>query len=106
MAQASAEKVEQTGPAEKERIAQSKYLARTAEPFLSIGKKNGTDYQIMRWERVKVSEIHNLARERGIRVGAWGGKGGLDSEESEFQEREGGQAKRSSLGEVGGGMSG
>ena len=42
MAQASAEKLEQTGPAEKERVAsapQSEQLARTPEPFLSKGKE-------------------------------------------------------------------
>ena len=49
MAQASAEKLEQTEPAEKERVAsvpQRKQLASTSEPPLPEGK--GTEYQIMR----------------------------------------------------------
>ena len=54
MMQASAEKLEHTGPAEKERVAsvpQKKQLARTPEPPLPKGKKNRTvssEYQIMR----------------------------------------------------------
>ena len=47
MAQASAEKLEHTGPAEKERVAsvpQREQLARTPEPPLSYGK--GTEPSI------------------------------------------------------------
>ena len=42
MPQPSAEKLEHTGPAEKERVAsvpQSKQLASTSEPFLPKGKE-------------------------------------------------------------------
>ena len=52
MAQASAEKFEQTGPAERKRVAsapQSEQLARTREP--SLPKEKGTEpsVQITRW---------------------------------------------------------
>ena len=58
MAQASAEKAEQTGPAEKERVAsvpQNEQLARTPKPPLPkrIGTKRSVE--IVRLERVKVS---------------------------------------------------
>ena len=65
MAQASAEKLEQTGPAEKERVAsvpQREQLASTPEP--SMSKEKGTavcpEYQIMRGERVKVGQEPHL----------------------------------------------
>ena len=70
MAQASAEKLEHTGFAEKERIVsvpQSEQLASTPEPPLT----KGTEHQIVRRERVKVSESRTLARERGIRTKGW-----------------------------------
>ena len=86
MAQASAEKFEHIGPAEKEKVAsvpQGEQLASTPEPPLPKGK--GTEpfvqkYQIVRGERVKVCENSNLARKRGIRTRAWREKSGLHSE--------------------------
>ena len=107
MPQASAEKLEHTGPAEKERVAsvsQREQLARTPEPPLPKGK--GTEHQIMRGERVKVGESHTLASERGIRARACRGKGGLHGEQGRFQEGKGGQARRASLEQVEGSMSG
>ena len=71
MAQASAEKLEHTGPAEKERVAsvpQREQLASIPEPLLP--KAVSPEYQIMRGERVKVSESRTLAKDRRIRAGA------------------------------------
>ena len=64
------------------------------------------NYQIMRWEKVKVSESHLREIER-VRAGGWGGNSGLHSKERQgrFQEGEGGQARRASLGEVEGSIS-
>ena len=75
MAQASVEKLERTGPAEKERVAsvpKRKWLASMPEPPLSKGKKRAVspEYQIMRGKRVKVGKSHILARKREIREGA------------------------------------
>ena len=81
----NAEKLKQTGPAEKKRVtsvSQSEQLASTPEPPLP--KIKGTEQYVQitrsRRERVKIRESGILARERGIRVGAWGGKGELHSE--------------------------
>ena len=75
MAQASAEKLEHTEPAEKERVAsvpQREQLARTPEPPLPRGKGTGSSVQSTRsrGERVKVGESRTLARERRIRTRA------------------------------------
>ena len=87
MAQASAEKLEHTGSSEKKKVAsvpQREQLASTPEPPLPKGKRNKPvcpQHQIVRWERVEVSESCTLARAgRGIRAGASRGKGGLHSE--------------------------
>ena len=68
MAQALAKKLEHTRLVEKERmvlVPQSAQLARTPEALLP--KKKGTEpsVQIVRRERVKMSESCTLARERG-----------------------------------------
>ena len=68
MAQASAEKLEHTGLAEKERVAsvpQRERLASTPEPPLPKGKGTEPTVQSTRsWgERVKVGESLTLARE-------------------------------------------
>ena len=107
MAQASAEKLEHTGPAEKERVAsvpQRKQLASTTESSLPKGK--GTEYQIMIGERVKMGESRTLASERGSER-----EHGEERVEStvnvgSFQGRKGGQATRASLEQVEGSMSG
>ena len=114
MAQASAEKLEHTGPAEKERVVSVPQRER------AVGKNTGAAFakrkrdravcpesQIMREERVKVGESLTLARERG----------GSEREhreervdytvkEGRFREGKGEQARRASLGDVEEGMSG
>ena len=57
MAQASAEKLKHTGPAEKERVATEKAVGKYTRATLA--KRNRAvcpEYQIMRGERVKVGE--------------------------------------------------
>ena len=51
----------------------------------------------MKWERVKVGESGNLAREREeeIRAGAWREKGGLHSERRQIPRRRDRRSKRS-----------
>ena len=94
IAQASAEKLEHTGPAEKERVAsvpQREQLARTPEPPLPKGKRNRAvcpEYQIMRGERVKEERMDSTMKE------------------GRFQGGKGGQARRASLEQVEGSMSG
>ena len=66
MAQASAEKPEHTGPARKERVAsvpQREQLASTPEPPLPKEKSHPFKHQIVRCERVNVSESRTLGRE-------------------------------------------
>ena len=112
MAQASAEKLEHTGPAEKERVAsvpQREQFARTPEPPLPKGKGTEPSIQSTRpWgeERVKVGESHTLASERGSEREH--GVERVDStiKEGRFQGGNGGQARRASLEQVEGSMSG
>ena len=86
MAQALAEKLEYTGPAEKERVAsvpQREQLASTPEPPLPKRKRKRAvcpEHQIVRWKRDEVSESRILTTEREIRTRAWSGKGRLRSE--------------------------
>ena len=73
MAQASAEKLEHTGPAEKERVASvsQRAVIKYAGAAFAKRKRNRAvcpEYQIMRGERVKVSESRTLAREREVRA--------------------------------------
>ena len=112
MAQASAEKLEHTGPAEKERIAsvpQREQLANTPEPSLPKGKGTKLSAQSTRsWGR---------RESRWARAAPWRDRGASEREHGEdrvnsmvkkggFQRRERGQARRASLGEVEGIMSG
>ena len=103
MVQASAEKLEQTGPAKKERVAsvpQREQLSRTPEPLLPKRKRNRAvcpEYQIMREERVKMGESRTLARERKTRAGAWRGKGGLHGEGRQIPRKKGSASKKSLL---------
>ena len=112
MAQASAKKLEHTGPAEKERVAsvpQREQLARTLEPFLPKGKGTEPSVQSTRsWgERVKVGESCTLARERGRSEQGHGEERvGSTVKEGRFQGEKGGQARRASLEQVEGTMSG
>ena len=66
MAQASAEKLEQTGPAAKERVATER----------AVGKSAGAHHS-------------KRARVRGIRARAWRGEGGLDREGRKIPRRTG-----------------
>ena len=98
MAQASAEKLEHIGPAEKERVATERAVGKNAGAALAERKRNRAvcpKYQIMRGERVKMGESRTLARERGIRAGAWSGKGGLHSEQRKIPRRTGRARKKS-----------
>ena len=111
MVEASAEKLEHTGRAEKERVAsvpQREQLASTPEP-LPKRKRNGAvcaKYQIVRWERIKVNESRIFAREGGSERKH--GEERVDStvKEGRFQGCEEGQTRRVSLGEVEGSMRG
>ena len=94
MAQASAEKLEHTGPAEKERVAsvpQRKQMARTPESPLPKEKKQIRMSRVPHHEggRVKVSESRTLARVREIKAGARSGKGGLHRERRKISRRKG-----------------
>ena len=99
MAQASAEKLEHTGPAEKERVAsvpQRKQLASMPESLFA--KRNRAvcpEHQIMRGERVKVGESRTLARERRIRTRARRGKGKLHGEQRQIPMRKERASKKS-----------
>ena len=101
MAQALAEKLEHTGPAEKERVAslpQRKQLARTPKPLLLRGKETEPSVKVPDREvreRVKASESRSLAREKGIRAGAWRGKSELHSEGRQVSRRRGRASKKS-----------
>ena len=99
MAQASAEKLEHIGPEVKERVAsvpQREQLGRAAFAKRKRNRAVCPDHQIMRGERVAVSESRTLARERGIRARAWSGKGGLHSERGHIPRRRG-RANKMSL---------
>ena len=106
MAQASAEKLEHTGPAERERVAsmpQREQLARTPEPPLPKGKGTEPSVQSTRsyeGEKVKVGKSHTLVRER-----AWSGKDELHREERQIPRRKGRAHKKSLPRKVEGSMS-
>ena len=101
MAQASAEKLVHTGPAEKERAAsvpQREQLARTPRPPLPSRKRTELSAQSTRsWEgKSQGGESHTLTRKRGIRVRARSGKGGLHRERRQIPRRTG-RANKNSL---------
>ena len=111
MAQTSAEKLEHTGPAEKERVTsvpQKEQLASTPEPPLP--KRKGTEPSVQStrsWgRRVKQSESRTLTRERGSEREHGEERMNSTVNEGRLQGGEGGQAKRASLEEVEGSMSG
>ena len=98
MALASAEKLQQTGPAEKERVATDRAVGKYARASLAKNKRNRAvcpEYQIMRGERAKVNESCTLARERRIRARTWRGKGGLHGERGQIPRRKGRASKKS-----------
>ena len=96
MAQTSAEKLEHTGPAEKERVTSERAVGKNAG--VAFAKRNRAvcpEYQIMRGERVKVGESGTLTREKGIRVRAWREKGRLHREGRQIPRRKGRAGKKS-----------
>ena len=98
MAQALAEKYwacrkGKSGLSDIDRAA-AKY-ARTAFAKRKRNRAVSPEYQIMRGERVEVGESRTLASKRGIRVGAWRGKGGLRSERRQIPWRKGRASKKS-----------
>ena len=101
MAQASAEKLEHTGPAEKERVAsvpQREQLARTPEPPLSKRKGIEPSVQSTTSRGGRESRLARAApwRERGgIRAGAWSGKGGLHGEGRQIPRKKERTSKKS-----------
>ena len=101
MAQASAKKLEHTGPAEKERVglsATERADGKNAGTALAKRKRNRAvcpKHQIMKGEKVKVGESRTLARERGLRAEAWRGKGGLQGERRQIPRRKGRARKKS-----------
>ena len=117
MAQASAEKLEHTGPAEKERVAVGKNsystatkraVGKNARPTFAKGKTNraiSPDHQIMSCERVQMTESHILMRERRVRGEHREERVSSTLEDGGFQGVEGASTEHH-LGEVGTSMSG
>ena len=111
MAQASAEELEHTKPAEKERVAsvpQREQLAKTPEPPLPKGKGTEPSVQSARSRRGRESRWARapLWREMGDQSESMEWKGGLHGERRQIPTRQGEQATRASLEEVEGSMSG
>ena len=107
MVQASAEKLEHTGPAEKERVATERAVSKNAGAALVKRKRNravSPKHQIISGERVKMGapwrERGGSEREHGV--------GRVDStvNEGRFEGEKGGQARRASLEQVERSMSG
>ena len=110
MAQASTEKLENTGPTEKERVAsmpRREQLASTLEPLLPKRKGQIRQSRVPDHEGGESQGERDLllGKREGIREGAWRGKGELYSE-GRFQGGKGGEARRTFLGKVQGSMSG
>ena len=100
MAQASAEKLEHTEPAEKERVAQCHRESSWQEHRSHPCQKDKEQSCLSRvsdheGERVKMGESRTLARVRGIRAKAWSGKGGLHGERGQIPRRKGRASKKS-----------
>ena len=103
MVQASAEKLEHAGPAEKERVAsvpQREQLASMPEPFLPKEKEQSRPSRAPDCkgrESQGKQELHLGERERGggIRARSWRGKDGLHSEGRQIPRRKGRASKES-----------
>ena len=97
MAQPSAEKLEHTGPAKKER--EHSVPQRRPEPPFAKKKRNRAvclDRAPDRdGKRVNVSKSRTLARKREIRARAWRGKGGLHGEGRRVSRKRGRSSKKS-----------
>ena len=68
-------------------MPQNEQLASTPEPLLPKGKGTEPSLKIVKRERVKVSESRTLARKRGIKAEAEGGKGELQSKGKQVPRR-------------------
>ena len=66
---------------------QSKQLGKDSRAAFADRKKISPYYQIVRWERVKVSESRTLARKMGVGKGAWSGKSQLHNEGRQVPSR-------------------
>ena len=103
MAQASAEKLQDTGPAEKERVASVPQRERAVGKNARVPSPKGKERSRLskapdhKRERVKLGESRTLARELGIRAKAWSGKGGLHGERWQIPRRTGRASKKSLL---------
>ena len=99
MAQASAEKLEYTGPAEMERVAsvpESSWQVRQNRPCQKEKEQN----RLPRVADRKVGESQgerepHLGERGGIRAGTWRGKGGLHSEGRQIPRKNGRASKKS-----------
>ena len=92
MAQALVEKLEHTGPAEKERVAsvpQREHLARTPEPPLPKGKGKEPSVQSTRslGGETQGGRGPHLGERGGIRARVWRGKGGFHAERRQIPRR-------------------
>ena len=97
MAQALAEKLEHTGPAEKETSG----LSASERAVDKYARAVGPVHQIVREERIKVRKSRTLARERKGSERVHGEKKVEPTvKKGEFQGSEGGQARRASLEEA------
>ena len=102
MAQASAEKLEHTGPAEKERVASERAVGKNAGAALAK-RKRAVSPKYQNYEGGESQggrERGGLEREHGVER--------VDStvKEGRFQGGQGGQARKASLEQVEGSMSG
>ena len=99
MAQASAEKLEHTGPAEKEIVAsvpqREQLQERRSRPCQNEKEQSRLSRVPGHEGGVKVGESRTLARVRGITAGAWRGKGGFHREGRQITRRKGRASNKS-----------
>ena len=112
MVEALAEKLEHSGPAEKNRVASVPQSENSWQVHQSsLCQKEMEQSCLLKAPDCKVGRVNTrecctLVRE-GVRAGAWKGKGGLHNEGWQVPRRRGRASKeRASLGEVEGSMSG
>ena len=109
MAQASAEKLEHTGPAEKKEWPQCHRESSWQERQSCHCQKEQTCLSRVpghKGGRVKVGKSRTLARKNGSELEHGKERVAFTVKESRFQGGKGGQARRASLGEVEGSMRG
>ena len=92
MAQAVAEKLEDTGPAEKKGVVLGQQREQLASTPICLCEKEKEHSRLTRSPDhevggVKVSESCTLVDGGGIRAGGWGGKSGLHSEGRQVPRR-------------------